>query len=155
MREAMQIMTSLAVSHLLRFAAPVRICRWTFHASRNDPRPHAKTIRRQDDEEFIPGDGVDELVQSLEEGEPLPPDPRYEGLELESTEQFTARLEKLRHAYEAQFLDRKDWKASRLLLANLEFPFLFLPYAPAEWPPRGCASNEWPCQSEWCLRAID
>lgn len=73
-------------------------------------------------------------MRTLEEGEPLPPDPNYEGLELETTEAFTARLEKLRHAYEAQFLDRKDWKAGRPLLLDLEFIFNLFPTVRADRP---------------------
>lgn len=66
----------------------------------------------QDEETFLPGEGVDELVASLEAGNPLPDDPRLNGVPTETTAEFTARIEMLRHAYEAQFLDRKDWKVS-------------------------------------------
>jgi len=64
----------------------------------------------QDDEAFLPGEGVDELVASLEAGHPLSDDPRSNGVPTETTAEFVARIEMLRHAYEAQYLDRKDWK---------------------------------------------
>ena len=35
---------------------------------------------------------------------------RLNGVPTETTAEFVARIEQLRHAYEAQFLDRKDWK---------------------------------------------
>ena len=59
---------------------------------------------------FVAGAGVAKMLEMLEAGQPLPPDPEYEGLATESSEEFMARMERLRHAYEAQFLDRKDWK---------------------------------------------
>ena len=64
----------------------------------------------QEEEEFVAGAGVAEFLEMLEAGQPLPPDPEYEGLTMESSEEFMARMDQLRHAYEAQFLDRKDWK---------------------------------------------
>lgn len=77
-----------------------------------------RRLLSQDEEEFIPGEGVDELVASLEAGNPLPPDPEYEGLTPESHEEFTARMNKLAAAYEAQFLDQKDWKVLPLTLPH-------------------------------------
>lgn len=64
----------------------------------------------QDDEEFEPGKGVAEMIGKLESGEPLGKDPRYEGLNPESYEAFQKRMLKYQQAYEAQYLDRKDWK---------------------------------------------
>jgi len=55
---------------------------------------------------------VAELVEALESGHPLPEDPRANGIPTETTAEFTARIEMLQHAYEAQFLDRKDWKVT-------------------------------------------
>lgn len=71
----------------------------------------------QDDEEFVAGEGVDELIELLESGRPMPPDPEYEGLQPETAAAFTARIDKLKAAYEAQFLDRKNWKVRSLATA--------------------------------------
>lgn len=72
----------------------------------------------------MPGNGVQEIIDVLESGQPLPSDPEYEGLTVESSGDFIARIEKLKHAYEAQFLDRRDWKVCRLYSARPFFKYL-------------------------------
>ena len=59
---------------------------------------------------FTPGEGVDEMLERLESGLPLPPDPNQQGLEPETTEEFTARMDTLKNAYDAQHLPKKDWE---------------------------------------------
>ena len=59
---------------------------------------------------------MDEIIELLENGQALPPDPEYEGLQTESSEDFVARIDKIKNAFEAQFLDRRDWKVCKLCL---------------------------------------
>ena len=76
----------------------------------------------QDDIDFEIGEGVEEFLRLLEEGRPLPADPRQAGRPKESARSFLARMGRLRARYNAQFLKRKDWQASAapvsLLLAT-------------------------------------
>lgn len=58
----------------------------------------------------MPGEGVDEMIRHLESGQPLPPDPNQEGLDTETSEEFMNRVDKLKAAYDAQFLPKKDWE---------------------------------------------
>ena len=66
---------------------------------------------------------MEEFLRLLEEGRPLPADPRQAGQPKESAQSFLARMGRLRARYNAQFLKRKDWQASadpvNLLLATL------------------------------------
>ena len=66
----------------------------------------------QDDIDFEIGEGVEEFLRLLEEGRPLPADPRQAGRPKESARSFLARMGRLRARYNAQFLKRKDWQAS-------------------------------------------
>ena len=66
------------------------------------------------------GEGVDEMVQRLESGLPLPPDPNQADVVPETSEEYRERIDKLKAAFEAQFLPKKEWKVYFLLhiLAN-------------------------------------
>ncbi len=64
----------------------------------------------QDDIIFEPGEGVEEYLQLLEAGKPLPPSPREVGRPKESAQSFLRRMDKLQARYNAQFLKRKDWQ---------------------------------------------
>lgn len=55
---------------------------------------------------------MEEFLRLLEEGRPLPEDPRQAGRPKESSRSFLARMGRLRARYNAQFLKRKDWQAS-------------------------------------------
>ena len=68
--------------------------------------------RIQDDILFEPGEGVEEFLQLLEAGKPLPPDPRQIGRPKESAQSFLGRMDRMQARYEAQFLKRKDWQVS-------------------------------------------
>ena len=69
-----------------------------------------KELSVQDEDEFATDDSVRDMVRHLESGKPLGPDPRYKGLEIESSESFQKRMLLYRQAYEAQSLPKKDWK---------------------------------------------
>ena len=64
----------------------------------------------QDDMPFEPGEGVEEFLQLLEAGKPLPPDPRQLGRPKESAQSFLRRMDALQARFDAQFLKRKDWQ---------------------------------------------
>ena len=55
------------------------------------------------------GEGVDEMVHRLESGLPLPPDPNQRNVVPESSEEYRERIDKLKAAFDAQFLPKKDW----------------------------------------------
>ena len=57
-----------------------------------------------------PEKGVEEMLQLLEAGKPLPPDPRQIGRPKESAQSFLRRMDALQARYDAQFLKRKDWQ---------------------------------------------
>ena len=59
---------------------------------------------------FVAGKGVDEFLELLKSGQPLPPDPNVAGIQAEGREEFVERMRKLKARYEAQFLDRKNWE---------------------------------------------
>ena len=50
------------------------------------------------------------MLQLLEAGQPLPPDPRQMGRPKESAQSFLRRMDKLQARYDAQFFKRKDWQ---------------------------------------------
>lgn len=56
------------------------------------------------------GEGVDEMVARLESGLPLPPDPNQADVVPETSEEYKARIDKLKAAFDAQFLPKKDWQ---------------------------------------------
>lgn len=64
----------------------------------------------QDDIPFEPGEGVEEFLQLLEAGKPLPPDAQQIGRPKESAQSFLRRMDALQARYDAQFLKRKDWQ---------------------------------------------
>lgn len=53
---------------------------------------------------------MEDFLQLLEEGKPLPPNPRELGRRKESAQSFLTRMDKLQARYDAQFLKRKDWR---------------------------------------------
>jgi hypothetical protein len=55
---------------------------------------------------------VEEYLQLLEAGKPLPPSPRESGRPKESARSFLARMDALQARYDAQFLKYKDLEAS-------------------------------------------
>ena len=75
----------------------------------------------QDDIPFEPGEGVEEYLQLLEAGKPLPPNSREAGRPKESARSFLARMDALQARFDAQFLRRKDWQViyTRSLLCAL------------------------------------
>ena len=50
------------------------------------------------------------MLQLLEAGKPLPPDPGQIGRPKESAQSFLRRMDALQARYDAQFLKRKDWQ---------------------------------------------
>jgi hypothetical protein len=64
---------------------------------------------------------VEEYLQLLEAGKPLPPNPRAAGRPKESARSFLARMDALQSRFDAQFLKRKDWQVNniRILLCSL------------------------------------
>ena len=70
----------------------------------------------QDDIPFEPGEGVEEYLQLLEAGKPLPPSPREAGRPKESARSFLARMDALQARFDAQFLKRKDWQVNSTLI---------------------------------------
>ena len=87
----------------------------------------------QDDIDFEIGEGVEEFLKLLEEGKPLPADPRQAGRPKESAQSFLARMGRLQARYNAQFLKRKDWQASA-------DPVSLLPATPTGCAARTCPS---------------
>ncbi len=63
------------------------------------------------------GEGVEEMVERLESGLPLPPDPNQADVVPETSEEYKAQIDKLKAAFEAQFLPKKDWKVILLFVS--------------------------------------
>ena len=83
---------------------------YTSRSSQCSLQPEDYVTCLKDDEEFEVGEGVDEMVQRLESGLNLPPDPRQEGLVPETSEEYIVRIEQLKAAFEASYLPKKDWE---------------------------------------------
>ena len=97
------------------------------------PYPMHMCCCLQDDIDFEIGEGVEEFLRLLEEGKPLPEDPRQAGRPKESAQSFLARMGRLRARYNAQYLKRKDWQACA-------DPVKLLPATPTGLAARACAT---------------
>ena len=69
------------------------------------------------------------MLQLLEAGQPLPPDPRQMGRPKESAQSFLRRMDKLQARYDAQFLKRKDWQVCTMYHRGMHHVHIW--YSPA------------------------